>query len=237
MNPRTLIEHHLYFLSTHRGNRESLEEIEFIHSDKPSFNIAFPFSAECIATTGSMFNIYLADWINAGEKTLIGLKKTGSITYMIFSDKEKSWKINNNITAKKAGTKQDIEDFSLVQGKGFDETEEDFKIWYPWMRAKNLANFGNAQQSFYIGYDNEKPVGVCLSIIHNNIMGIYAVATLPEYRKQGISASIMKKAIQDAKKLNVHSVTLQVMTNSYAHKFYTHLGFTDVFHCNIFSHE
>jgi len=237
MNHRTLLEHHLYFLSTHRGNRESLEQIEFIHSDKPSFNIAFPFSAESITTIGSMFHIYLPDWINADEKILKGWEKTGSITYMIHSNKDMLWKINNKTVIKKAATKEDTEDFSLIQGKGFCQTEDDFKEWHPWMSEKNITNISDINQRFYVGYYDEKPLGVCLSIIHNNIIGVYAVATLPEYRKQGISATIMKEAIHEAQKSNIHSVTLQVMTNSYAHQYYKHLGFSDAFHCNIFTHE
>ncbi|MBI2969024.1 MAG: hypothetical protein HYY40_14575, partial [Bacteroidetes bacterium] len=150
MNPRTLLEHHLYFLSTHRGNRESLEQIEFIHSEKPPFNIAFPLSTESIATIGSMFHIYLPDWVNADEKKLKGWERTGSITYMIYSNKDIFWKTNKKIVVRKAVTKQDMEDFSLVQGKGFDETEDDFKEWYPWMREKNINNFSDSRQTFYV---------------------------------------------------------------------------------------
>ncbi len=214
-----------------------MEQVEFIHSDKPAFNIAFLLSADSVITIGSMFHIYLPDWINVNEKTLSGWKKSGSITYMILSGTKDNWKINNKITATKIGTTADMENFSLVQGKGFCESEDDFKEWYPWMREKNMTNASDINQHFYVGYDNGKPVGVCLSIIHNNLLGIYAVATLPEYRKQGVSAAIMKRAINDSQKSNIRSVTLQVMTNSYAHQFYKRLGFADAFHCDIFTHE
>jgi len=237
MNHRTLLEHHLYFLSTHRGNRESLEQVEFIHSEKPSFNIAFPLSSESITTIGSMFNIYIPDWLNVDKNKLIGWEKTGSITYMILSGMIDNWKTNNKISVREIGSTADMKNFSLIQGKGFCQTEDDFKEWHPWMSEKNITNISDINQRFYVGYYDEKPLGVCLSIIHNNIIGVYAVATLPEYRKQGISATIMKQAIHEAQKSNIHSVTLQVMTNSYAHQYYKHLGFSDAFHCNIFTHE
>lgn len=237
MNNRALLEQHLYFLSTHRGKRKSLEQVEFIESDKSTFNIAFPFSPGSIATIGSMFHIYLPVWINADEKILSGWKKTGSITYMELRGTQSDWKINNAITVRQVKSTDEMEIFSLVQGKGFCETEDDFKEWYPWMLEKNLNNVSDIQQIFYVGYINQTPAGVCLAIVHNNMIGIYAVTTLPEYRKQGISTAIMKQVIHDGQKSNIYPVTLQVMTDSYAHRFYKHLGFSDAFHCSIFSHE
>lgn len=233
MNKRKLLEHHIHFLSKHRGNRESFEQVEFVHSDKVAFNIAFPFSSESIEKISSLFHIYLPDWILAKKQTGLARKKTGSITYMTFSELENNWKTNKKIVVNKSVTLSDMEDFSLVQGKGFCETEDVFDEWYPWMREKNISNLNDNNQSFYVAYENEKPVGVCLCIYHNNMAGIYAVATLPEYRKLGISTTLMHQIIKDGVKNNITLATLQVATNSYAHSFYRHLGFKDIFECNI----
>lgn len=67
MNKRNLLEHHLYFLSTHRGERESFEQVYLIHSDKSFFNIAFALSKEGLETVSSMFNLYLPDWISVDD--------------------------------------------------------------------------------------------------------------------------------------------------------------------------
>lgn len=235
MEKQDLLEHHIHTLSKHRGNRESLNQIEFIHSEKQAYNIAFPLSSENIETISPSFQIYLPDWIPASKPIKSEWKKTGSLTYMILAESENNWKINNSLIVKKAITLSDIEDFSLVQGKGFCESEETFNEWYPWMRGKNIINFNDNDQQFYIAYENEKPVGVCLCVYHKNIVGIYAVATLPECRKQGISTSIMKKIVEDGIKNKVSQFTLQVATNSNAHLFYSHLGFQDVFECSILS--
>lgn len=235
MNKQNLLEHHIHFLSKHRGERESLEQVEFIHSEKPSFNIAFPRSLESIEKISSLFQIYLPDWISEKEQSGFSQNKTGSITYMILPEQKNNWNRNNKIVIKKAVSLSDIEDFSLVQGKGFCETEDIFNEWHPWMREKNISNLNDINQNFYIAYENKKPVGVCLCIYHNNIVGIYAVATLPECRKQGISTSIMLQIIEDGVKNNVSLITLQVATNSYAHSFYRHLGFNDTFQCAILS--
>ena len=127
-----------------------------------------------------------------------------------------------------------MEDFSLAQGKGVCYPGDDFNEWYPWMREKNMKSFEDSNQSFYIAYEKEKPVGVCLSITHNGTAGIYAFTTLHEYRKQGISTSIMKSVMIECTNNNIQVITLQVNTNSYANDFYKMLGFTDEFECKTF---
>ncbi len=235
MNKKNLLEHHIHFLSKHRGERESLEHIELIHSDKSAFNIAFPLLPESIEAINPMFRMYLPDWIIPGEKTKVLWKKNGCLTYMHLPKHKNNWKTNNRLLVKKAGTVSHMEDFSLIQAKGFCETEDDFNEWYPWMRQQNMDNFNDSNQSFYIAYENEKPAGVCLCINHNCITGIYAVTTLTESRQQGISTTIMKQVVSDAVKNNAPLITLQVSTNSYAHSFYQHLGFENVFNCEIFT--
>ncbi|MBZ0201801.1 MAG: hypothetical protein IT281_08740 [Ignavibacteria bacterium] len=48
MDNHKLLENHLQFLSSHRGVRKTLRDIEYIISDKPSFNIAFSLSDSAI---------------------------------------------------------------------------------------------------------------------------------------------------------------------------------------------
>ncbi|MBZ0201802.1 MAG: GNAT family N-acetyltransferase [Ignavibacteria bacterium] len=94
-------------------------------------------------------------------------------------------------------------------------------------------NLYNSCQHFYTAYEHGKPVGVCLRIIHDNCAGIYAVATLPEFRKKGISTAVMSHALKEARKTGIDTITLKVATDSYAHLFYRKLGFIDVFKCSV----
>ncbi|MCC7159610.1 MAG: GNAT family N-acetyltransferase [Ignavibacteria bacterium] len=94
-------------------------------------------------------------------------------------------------------------------------------------------NLYNSCQHFYTAYEHGKPVGVCLRIIHDNCAGVYVVATLPEFRKNGISTKVMSHALQDACKTGIDTITLKVATDSYAHLFYRKLGFIDVFKCSV----
>jgi len=227
-----ILESHIYFLSKHRGIRECLDYSEFIHSEKAEYNIAFPLSNEGIEKINKKYTIYLPKWI-INEQMKLKYKKIGSLTYMVLTDEKTKSKINNKIIVKKAISLSTIEDFSLVQGKAFCETEEEFNEWYLWMREKNIKNLDDNTQNFYVAYENEKPVSVLLCIYHKKTAGIYAVATLPEHRKKGISTTLMQKAIDDAISNNMTTITLQTSTESYAHSFYRNLGFENVFECSI----
>lgn len=101
------------------------------------------------------------------------------------------------------------------------------------MREKNIKNLDDTTQNFYIAYENEKPVGVTLCIYHKNIAGIYAVATMPEHRKMGVSTTLIQRAVDDAISNNMKTITLQTSTESYAHSFYRNLGFENIFECSI----
>lgn len=228
-----ILESHIHFLSKHRGKREFLNYSEFIDSDKIEYNIAFSLSNEGIEKINKKYTIYLPQWISINEQMELKYKKIGSLTYMVLSEKTPQLEINKKIVIKRATSLSDIEDFSIVQGKAFCETEEEFNEWYLWMREKNIENFDDSTQNFYIAYENDKPVSVLLSIYHKKTAGIYAVATLPEHRKKGISSTLIQRAIDDAISSNMTLITLQTSTESYAHSFYRNIGLESVFECSI----
>lgn len=235
MDNKSLVENHLYFLSTHRGRRETTPVAEYIHSDMFFFNIAIPSKAGNIKTIPSDFLIYAYDFIPG--KIIGDLKHFTKLSYMALTEYDNIKTVDENVLIKKAETEKDMEDFSFAQAKGFAMMEEDLDDWYPWLLKQNMKNLNKENQSFYLGYINDKPVATGLCITHENIAGIYAVATIPEFRKQGISTSIMKKVIEDASAKKVDGITLQVEADSYANKFYRDLGFKDAFHCTIYKKE
>ena len=229
----SILENHIHFLSKHRGIRECFEYGQFIHSDKAEYNIAFPFSNEGIEEISKKYTIYLPKWVSINDQMKLKYKKAGSLTYMILNNERREWKINEKIITKRAISLSGIEDFSIVQGKAFCETEEEFNEWYLWMRERNIKNLEDSNQNFYVAYENDNPVSVMLCIYHKNIAGIYAVATLPEHRKKGISTTLMQRVVDDAICNNMKTIILQTSTESYAHSFYRNLGFEDVFECSI----
>lgn len=228
-----ILENHIHFLTKHRGETEYHEYGIFIHSDKAEYNIAFPLSTEGIEKASKDYTIYLPQWVLFNEHINSKYKKLASLTYMVLANEKAKWDINKTLVTKRAISLSDIEDFSIVQGKAFCETEEEFNKWYLWMREKNIKNLDDSTQNFYVAYENGKPIGVTLCIYHKNIAGIYAVATMPEHRKKGVSTTLIQRAVEDAIKNNMTTITLQTATESYAHSFYRKLGFEDVFECGI----
>ena len=118
-----------------------------------------------------------------------------------------------------------MDQFSHVQTASFLDSAEAYEAWHAFLSAANQRNLTSENQTFYIGYLDGKPVGVCLPVLSDDVAGIYAVATLAEYRKKGVSTTIMKQAITDARKAGYQTVALQVAANSYAQSFYEGLGF------------
>jgi ribosomal protein S18 acetylase RimI-like enzyme len=127
-----------------------------------------------------------------------------------------------------------METFSELQSRGFLENQEAYATWHPWLRAANFKNLQNKDQYFFIAEIDGTPAGVVLMIVHEGIAGIYAVATPPQFRKNGVSTSILKHAVIEAKKLGCSTITLQVKNGSYAESLYRKLGFKTAFEMQIF---
>lgn len=137
--------------------------------------------------------------------------------------------VRNDLLIERVETQEQMDLFSQVQSRGFNETEESFALWHPWLKAANDRNLHNKNQIFYVGRLNGEPVGTVLTVFKDDTAGIYAVATLAEHRKKGISATIMQEAIEDARSRGAGIVTLQVKQDSYVEDFYRHLGFKRIF--------
>ena len=104
------------------------------------------------------------------------------------------------------------------------------------MRNANHKNVGAQNQVFYVGFLAGQPVGSTLLVEKDGTAGIYAVATLPESRKQGVGSTLMAEAIKDANLRNCKVITLQVAQGSYAESLYINLGFKTEFTAKIFGH-
>ena len=164
----------------------------------------------------------------------LGLSRKGVLTYMVLNSDAVSWNTISDLEVRTVESNADMDEFSEVQCRGFLEKQEIYDSWAPFLREANHHNLNNKNQKFYIGALNGKPLGVVLSVFTELMAGIYAVATLPEYRKKGVSAAILQKAIIDAKLRGCQVVTLQVVQGSYAETFYHKLGFETAFQTEIF---
>jgi ribosomal protein S18 acetylase RimI-like enzyme len=235
-NERVLLENHLEFLKTHRGTVTKQADHWIVESDKKEFTFLIVGSTP-IPETIQISIFYKTPWSGESNATWLksNKKHTHTLSYMILDKKQlKTEPLKSELHFKVEPTLQHIEDFSLVQVKGFCPTDESFNEWYPWMRSKNVSNLKTPNQTFYVAYQNEKPIGTALAIKKNHTLGIYAVATLPDFRKQGVSSFLMQKIVSQSQTSD-EIVTLQVLKNSYAEKFYLKLGFKIAFEVEVYS--
>ncbi len=76
---------------------------------------------------------------------------------------------------------------------------------------------------YYVGWQDGLPVATSLLFLHNGIAGIYQVATLPEYRGQGIGTAMtcvpLREALQEGYRIGV------LESSQMAFSLYRHLGF------------
>lgn len=235
-NERVLLENYLEFLRTHRGTVTKQSDHWLVESDKKEFTFLIV-GATSIPEINHISTFYKTPWSGESNSNWLKIDKkhTHSLSYMILDKKQLATEpLKNELHFKVEPTLQHIEDFSLVQGKGFCPTEDSFNEWYPWMRSKNMSNLKTPNQAFYVAYQNEKPIGTALAIKKDHTLGIYAVATLPDFRKQGVSSFLMEKIVSQSHTSD-EIVTLQVLKNSYAEKFYLKLGFKIAFEVKIYS--
>lgn len=236
-NEESLLENHLAFLASHRGSVRRTSGIIFIESDRPEFTYAILGKGSNLTDLPSTVQtIQLPPWseTTANDLTRAGFAPTIGLSYMILGETLPEWRVRNGLTVEQAIDQTRMDFFSEVQCKGFNESNENFAHWYPWLKAANDRNLKNPSQAFYIGHLSGKPVGTALTVSEGESAGIYAVATLPDYRRQGISAMIMNQAIHEARARGARVVTLQVKQDSYVEDFYRHLGFKRVFATDIF---
>lgn len=230
---KTLLENHLTFLATHRGSvHHGDNDIIYINSDRTEFTYALlgkNTNIEDLESDTKTIQHFPWSKITKTQLQRAGFEPTISLSYMVLGESFPPWRVRRDLTIEKVNQPDHMDIFSYVQSKGFNETQESFDHWHPWLKLANDRNLKNPKQQFYIGSLNAEPAGTVLSVFEDMICGIYAVATIAEHRKKGISTTIMNEAIRDAKSRGTNIITLQVKRDSYVEDFYRHLGFQRIF--------
>ena len=232
-----LFENHLKFLATHRGRVTHLNGSYAVESDRPEFTYGVLGQGSDPGLLNRFATVQALPWGDCLDPSLVDerFQKKASLSYMAFEGGTGAWPINSRIQVKRVNDTADMDVFSHVQAAGFAQKPEDYEQWHPWLRAANHRNLNRDDQAFYIGYMNDNPVGTALIVRTGNLAGIYAVATIPNFRKQGVGSSVMSRAISDARSMDSEAITLQVVEGSYAESLYKKLGFKTAFNTSIFS--
>jgi GNAT superfamily N-acetyltransferase len=233
-----LLDNHLAFLASHRGLIRTEANIVYVESDRPEFTYVIPGRNSKVSDLSSLVKtLQHLPWSGLSTEDIKGLgfaSKFG-ISYMVLDDKAPEWSVRKDLGIERVQNRDLMDVFSRVQSRSFNEADESFEAWYPWLKAANQRNLNSSNQAFYIGKFGDEALGVVLTVDDGQSTGIYAVGTLPSRRKEGISTTLMKQAILEARAEDAwRTITLQVKQDSSVEAFYLHLGFKRVFTSEIY---
>lgn len=228
---RSLLENHLSFFETHRGTvRRNPSAIE-IHSQSKEFTFAYLEEGPDTKVLEQHPAVRLTPWSRGWSEELSRrqYKEQGALVYMALTGVTPTRAAPSELRIEIARTEDQLRTFSDVQTRGFLSQGASYEQWFAFLHAANLRNLENPSQIFYVAYRDREPVGVTLLLLSSGVAGIYAVATLPSQRKQGISSGLLNRAIADGRSRGFDTIALQVAQGSYAERLYTHLGFAPMF--------
>jgi GNAT superfamily N-acetyltransferase len=84
----------------------------------------------------------------------------------------------------------------------------------------------------YLGFQNGVPVATSAMVLHAGVAGIFAVATLPQARRQGLGTALTLAPLRDARQMGYRVGTLQASKMGFP--VYRQLGFREM--CKLGNH-
>jgi len=88
----------------------------------------------------------------------------------------------------------------------------------------DLCNLANT--TFYLAYCGDFPVSTCMAIRDGSLATIEMVSTLPDYRRRGIAAALVRLALSELKQTGVKTATLRAEPDGI--NVYQRIGFEEV---------
>lgn len=234
---RALFDNHMAFLETHRAEVRRPADGIHVQSERKEFTYLIPNTVGVKPEVLAAYHtLQIVPWANLFDSSFENFHPNGAISYMQLEKIPGTWPaVNTGIDVRIAQNKGDIYAFTDVQARGFLGTPEGYQEWAPFLHRANEKNLKSENQTFYVGYEQEKPVGIVLALKTAGIAGLYSLATLPGARKKGVGATILKKAITDAFAKGCTEATLQVTKGDHLQSFFEKLGFREEFATTLLS--
>jgi len=218
------------FMEWFRGTVELKDDFASVTSTKKEFTFGVPHTSEGTAhLLVSTKNHTLL--VPANSKTALPQqwKERGGLTFMTLDDGKTSESGENTepVEVLSGNSEKIIKGFSQAQCAGFLETPEVYTEWAQWLTQCNRNNSKNKNVTFYAVKVSSIFVSGAIAVRSPDCVGIYGVATHPQYRKRGLGTLLLRKIMEDSDP--GHGVGLQVETGSYAHQYYLKLGFQNLY--------
>jgi GNAT superfamily N-acetyltransferase len=224
-----LFGNHLYFMACHRGSVRLQRNDFYVDGPTSELTSFVPGSIDARLPPDCPA-IRLAPWSGGsawdGPLERVGYQRAESLVYMELGNSHAL--IGNGATFRitLASDLVATAAFAGIQAESFatgDAVADDW--WRSYFAEQAAENYRHPAQRFYLGWDTAHPVTTTLAIRTRGVTGIYAVATLPDHRRRGISAAVLDRARLDAVESGDSRLILQAMAGSYAESYYTRLGF------------
>lgn len=234
-----LLENHLAFTRWHRGTEKQDDLGIRIESSIPGFTCFIPLASARAPgmeeALRSFERVRLVPWSGVGERDVLaaGFAPAGALAYLTLEGDAAHRP--GDVEIEVASDAVAMETFTHVQVHGFGATGDDARRWMTWLGEANHRNLGHGNQVFYIGWLAGEAAGVTLLLQTGSVGGIYAVATLPAHRRRGVSTTLLRRAIGDARARGCRTIALQVAEGSDAHRLYLSLGFREAFRSPMFA--
>ncbi|GAA1558511.1 hypothetical protein GCM10009804_14150 [Kribbella hippodromi] len=219
-----LVENHLTFLAAHRGVvRRSVDAIE-VEGEAAEFSVWIPLSPDA-ELPGGAGAVRLVPESGAGWEERLAAAGFEPAEVLVHLEAPAGPGDGEPIEA--IGTERDARGFAEVQSAAFLEVgEPDYDWWQQMFVRRAVQNYQAPGQSLYLLRVDGAPASTTLVLRTGSVVGVYAVATKPEYRGRGLASRLLAQARRDAVG---GRLTLQVAEGSDAERLYLKLGFRRAF--------
>lgn len=131
-------------------------------------------------------------------------------------------KKKQTLAIKRVETTKDLETFFHIYEQ-ISGSREAYDTIFSKIPASSYAS--PAPYSFYLGYNDQKPVVSGVSVISDQSIGIYYIMTIPEERRKGWATQMMEFILQKALDEKMQFAFLQASTQG--RHVYSQMGFID----------
>jgi ribosomal protein S18 acetylase RimI-like enzyme len=232
---RRLLDNHLSFSRLHRGSVERTRAAIEIRSSSPVYTCALlgeVIEPERVLDRFSSVRLLPSSGPWHSQLTARGYLERERLLYMHLPEPRAAsqrWGKNPEMDVRIVDSVELMATFTRVQAEGFLCARESLGEELAFLEKANAPNLNHPDQCFLIGYLAGRAVGVTLAVLDGETAGIYAVTTLPEFRRQGVSTSLLARAVEHAMAAGCSTVTLQVFARTAAEALYKRLGFLVAF--------
>lgn len=233
-----ILANHLEFFRRHRAEvRRGTDGVSIV-GNGPGLSSWIPLSAQADAPANAEAIRLVPASGEGWERRLeaMGYRAAEELSYQRLAIAGSDRAPASTVDIRRGSSADDALSFADVQASAFLEPDDQGAETLWWRAAfprVALANIADAAQAFLIARAGGQDAAVLLMLDAAQTTGIYAVATRPEYRGQGLSGALLDRAHALAVERGGRELVLQAMRGSYAEGFYLRRGFTEDYRSNV----